>query len=296
MSFSIITDTSANLPTPWLKENGVSAVPFSYFINGREHKCIDTLLFNAKKFYTAIREGTKVTTSLISPAAYSDYFRAALENGEDVLYISMSSGISGSFQAAQLAAHGLSEEFPERRIILVDSIGASLGEGLLAMKAVEMRSAGMSIEETAAELEQMKTSMCQVFTVDDLMHLRSTGRLSNAKAVIGSVLNIKPLLKGDSAGRIVSFAKTRGRRRSIEAVADQYDRLVSDAENQTIGIAHADCMDDVVYLCGLLKRNNPPKEIMTVDYEPVTGAHVGPGALALFFFGSREFRFEKAFC
>ncbi len=135
--------------------------------------------------------------------------------------------------------------------------------------------------------------MCQVFTVDNLMHLRRTGRLSNAAAVVGTVLNIKPLLKGNENGNIVSFAKVRGRRRSIEAIAAQYDRLVENAGDQVIGIAHADCGDDAEYLCTLLRKNNPPKDIMVVDYEPVTGSHVGPGALALFFFGSDEFRGEK---
>ena len=292
MSFSIVTDTSANLPTPWLKENGVAAVPFSYYIDGREYRCTDTERFNGKKYYSAIREGTKVSTSLISPSGYADYFRVPLEKGEDLLFIGMSSGISGSFQAAQVAARNLAEMHPDRKILLVDSIGASLGEGFLAVKAVEMRNAGLSIEETAAAVEDLKLGMCQVFTVDDLLYLHSTGRLSNAKAVIGSVLNIKPLLKGDGAGRIVSFAKTRGRRRSIEAVADNYDRLVTGAAEQTVGIAHADCPEDAETLCALLRRNKPPKDILVVDYEPVTGAHVGPGALALFFFGSREFRDE----
>ena len=287
-----MTDTSANLPTSWLKENSIAAVPFSYCIDGREYRCLDTALFDGHRFYSSIREGTKVTTSLISPSEYTEYFRPVVERGEDLLFISMSSGISGSFQAARIAAINLCEEFPERSIMLVDSIGASLGEGFLAVKAEELRKKGKSIEETAAEIEKMKVSMCQVFTVDDLMYLRSTGRLSNAKAVIGSVLNIKPLLKGDEEGRIVSFAKARGRQRSIEAVAANYDRFVADASEQTIGIAHADCMEDVEYLCELLRKNNPPKDILIVDYEPVTGAHVGPGALALFFFGSTEFRSE----
>lgn len=292
MSFCIMTDTSANLPTPWLQENKVTAVPYSYYIDGREYKCLDTQLFDGHKFYSSIREGTKVTTSLISPSGYTEYFRPVLEKGEDLLFISMSSGISGSFQAARIAALNLCEVMPDRTIKLVDSIGASLGEGFLAVKAVEMKKKGMSLEETAEELEQLKTAMCQVFTVDDLMYLRSTGRLSNAKAVIGSVLNIKPLLKGNEEGRIVSFAKARGRRRSIEAIADNYDRLVVDAAQQTVGIAHADCMEDVSYLCELLKKKNPPEDFLIVDYEPVTGAHVGPGALALFFFGSPDFRAE----
>ena len=132
--------------------------------------------------------------------------------------------------------------------------------------------------------------MCQVFTVEDLKYLRNTGRLSNMAAIVGTMLNIKPLLKGNTEGKIVSFAKLHGRKRAIRAMAEQYDRMVRNAGAQTVGIAHADCQADVDYLVSLLKANNPPRDIMTVMYEPVTGSHVGPGTLALFFFGDRKFR------
>ena len=190
-------------------------------------------------------------------------------------------------------ADQLRDEFPDRQIFTVDTIGASLGEGLLALIAADMRDAGKTAAETAERLEYLKVGMCQVFTVDDLMHLRRTGRLSNAAAIIATVLSIKPLLKGNENGNIVSFAKIRGRRKSIEAIAEQYDRLVENAGDQVIGIAHADCRTDADYLISLLQRKHPPKDVMLVDYEPVTGSHVGPGALALFFFGSRTFRTEK---
>ncbi len=287
-----MTDTSANLPTVWLKENDVEAIAFSYFIGDLECFCSDTAAFSGHAYYSAIRNGSKVRTSLISPAKYADAFRKPLEKGEDLLFVGMSSGISGSFQSAVLAADQLRGEFPEQQICLVDSIGASLGEGLLVMDAVELRTAGHTVSETAEILENRKIGMCQVFTVDDLMHLRSTGRLSNARAVIGTVLNIKPLLKGDGTGHIVSFGKVRGRRKSIEAIAENYDRLVENASGQTVGIAQADCPEDTEYLCSLLQRNNPPGRILTVEYEPVTGAHVGPGALALFFYGKKTFRDE----
>ena len=293
MSFAIITDTSANLPTPLLKKYGIPAVPFSYFIDGQAFSCLDTEAFDSHSFYEAIRQGTRVSTSQINPGLFLEAFRGPLEKGLDVLFVSMSSGISGSCGSARIAAEQLSGEFPERKIRIVDTIGASLGEGFLALRAVELRDEGKDAEETFAILEELKQRMCQVFTVDDLMHLRSTGRLSNAAAVIGTVLNIKPLLKGNEHGQIVSFAKIRGRRRSIEAIAQNYDRLVENAADQVIGIAHADCPEDMEYLCSLLRKNNPPKDIMVVDYEPVTGSHVGPGALALFFFGSAQFRAEK---
>ena len=196
----------------------------------------------------------------------------------------MSSGISGSFQCAMLAADDLRAEFPERRIRLVDSLGASLGEGLLVMDAARFRAEGLDLDEAADALLRRRRQMVQVFTVDDLMFLRKGGRLSNAAALVGTVLQIKPLLKGDEAGRIVSFAKVRGRKRSIEALAEQYDALAAEPEAQTVGIAHAGCPADAAALRKLLRQTRPPRRILTVDYEPVTGSHVGPGALALFFY------------
>ena len=293
MDFAIFTDTSANLPTPLLEQMGVEALPFTYYIDGNEFSCTDTESFDGAAFYGAIRRGTVVSTSLVSPQKYSDSFRPALEAGRDILFIGMSSGISGSFGAGRLAAAQLREEFPKRRIIMLDSLGASLGEGLLVIRAHELRQEGRSITETADAVRDLVPAMCQVFTVDDLMHLRRTGRLSNAKAVVATVLNIKPLLKGNENGSIVSFAKIRGRRRSIEAIAEQYDQLVENADEQTVGIAHADCPEDAEALAELLRRNHPPRDFLIVDYEPVTGSHVGPGALALFFLGSRDFRKKK---
>ena len=254
--------------------------------------CTDTRSFDGKTFYDAMRAGAKVTTSQITPQSYIDTLTPLLEKGEDILFVGMSSGISGSYASAETAAAQLRMDFPERQIHLVDTLGASLGEGLLAVKAAECRDAGASVADTAALLDEMRVGMCQVFTVDDLKYLRRTGRLSNIVALVGTVLNIKPLLKGNQEGKIVSFATVRARRRSIQAMAERYNSMVKDAANQTIGIAHADCADDVKYLIGLLNEKNPPKEIMTVMYEPVTGSHVGPGALALFFMGDEKFRGE----
>ena len=287
MSFAIFTDTSANLPTPLIREKGITVLPFSYIIEGVPCRCLDTEAFDGAQFYGAIRQGTKVDTSLISPGVFEEGFRPVLREGRDILFVSMSSGISGSFASSLTAAEQLRREFPERRILCLDTLGASLGEGFLALRAAELRDRGAGLQETFDDLEDRRLGMCQVFTVDDLMHLRRTGRLSNAKALIAAVLNIKPLLKGDQNGHIVSFEKTRGRRRSVEAIAEAYDRLVEDPQEQVIGVAHADCREDVDKLVALLRRNHPPRDFLIVDYEPVTGSHVGPGALALFF-ESRE--------
>lgn len=284
MAFSIFTDTSANLPTAYLRSEDIGVVPFTYTVFGRDYQCLDTAAFESEGFYNAMRRGVEVSTTLVRPELYLAAFRPRLAAGEDLLFVGMSSGISGSFQCAMLAADDLREEFPERRIRLVDTLGASLGEGLLVMDAARYRAQGMDLDAATEALLRRRRQMVQVFTVDDLMFLRKGGRLSNAAALVGTVLQIKPLLKGDEAGRIVSFAKVRGRKRSIEALAEQYDAQVAEPEAQTVGIAHAGCPADAAALRKLLQKNHPPRRILTVDYEPVTGSHVGPGALALFFY------------
>lgn len=288
--FQILTDTSANLDTAVLQQRNIHVIPFHFYVDGQSHFCENTAKFDGKAFYDAIRAGARSTTSQISPQAYIDEMTPMLAAGDDVLFVSMSSGISGSFASSQVAAQHLSAEFPQRTIRLVDTRGASLGEGLLALRAADMRDAGADIDETADAIFALHRNMCQIFTVEDLKYLRATGRVSGAAALVGSILQIKPLLKGDDEGKIVCFSKLRGRKRSIQAMAERYDELVKDAQAQTVGIAHADCPEDAEMLAALLRRNHPPKEIMTVVYEPVTGSHVGPGALALFFLGDETAR------
>ena len=288
--FQILTDTSANLDTAVLQQRNIHVIPFHFYVDGQSHFCENTAKFDGKAFYDAIRAGARSTTSQISPQAYIDEMTPMLAAGDDVLFVSMSSGISGSFASSQVAAQHLSAEFPQRTIRLVDTRGASLGEGLLALRAADMRDAGADIDETADAIFALHRNMCQIFTVEDLKYLRATGRVSGAAALVGSILQIKPLLKGDDEGKIVCFSKLRGRKRSIQAMSERYDELVKDAEAQTVGIAHADCPEDAEMLAALLRRNHPPKEIMTVVYEPVTGSHVGPGALALFFLGDETAR------
>lgn len=289
--FRIVTDTSANLPTAYLQQEHITIIPFTFHADGDEQACLDLNTFDAKTFYAQMRSGTKVSTSQIPPQRYLDVLTPMLEAGEDVLFVSMSSGISGSYASGQIAARQLREEFPARKLLLVDTYSASLGEGLLVMRAVDCRREGMSIDDTYTLLRSLRHRMAQIFTVDDLRYLRRTGRLSNLEAAVGTVLQIKPLLKGDPQGKIVCFAKLRGRQRAIEAIAKRYEELVRDAQTQTVGIAHADCAPDAQILASLLRRSSyPPKQILLVDYEPVTGSHVGPGALALFFLSDDKVR------
>ena len=292
--FTIVTDTSANLPTPLAKEAVLFVLPFTYTIDGKTYAAEDTESFDGVSFYEKIRRGMLVKTSLINTQTYLDHFTPLAESGQDILFISMSSGISGSYNSAVLAAGEIREQFPSVTIRTLDTMGASLGEGLIALRAAALKKEGKSLEETYQACRDMCLHMGQVFTVDNLMHLRRTGRCSNAKAAIGTVLNIKPLLKGNELGQIVTYGQVRGRKKSLIALARSYEEHVQDAQNQTIGIAHAGCIEDAVYLISLLKQTKyPPKDILTVMYEPVTGSHVGPGTLALFFLGDENVRSLK---
>ena len=312
MSFAILTDTSANLPTPLLEKHGITVVPFSYSYDGAEHICLDTETFDGAAYYGAMRKGTVVTTSLVNPGRFIAAARPLLAAGKDILFVGMSSGISGSFVMLLLGFYGtiigavadlnflvlipfaigclIGLITVTKLIKFIDTLGASLGEGILVLRAIEMRESGASLSETAAALRDMRWRMYQIFTVDDIMYLRRTGRLSNAKAIVASVLHIKPLLKGNEEGRIVAVDKIRGRRKAIDALVERYRKYVVAPETQTVGIAHADCAEDAEYLVSALRIVAPPKEIMTVMYEPVTGSHVGPGALALFFLGDENVR------
>ena len=283
MSFDVLTDTSGNLPTARALAAGLKMIPFTYTIDGKDYTCTDTAEFDGDAFYERIRGGVRVTTTQISPQSYADFFTPSLEEGKDVIFVAMSSGISGSCNSAHIAADMLKNRFPDRTVAIIDTRGAALGEGIIALEAAKLRDRGCDTRNAVKILEDMVERMFNVFTVDDLMHLRRGGRLSNLSAIVGTVLQIKPLLKGDQEGKIVAFAKLRGRKKSIQALGQLYDKLAVRPEEQIVGIAQAGCREDAEMLVQLLRRNRPPREILNVEYEPVTGSHVGPGALALFF-------------
>ena len=283
MSFVVATDTSSNLPTSLIREYDIQEIAFSYFYEGEEHQCLDTAAFDGDAYYERIKQGLRVTTSQIAPQTYMDFFEPWLKEGRDVVYVAMSSGISGSCHSARIAAEELMDNYPDRRVEVIDTRGAALGEGLIALQAAKMRDEGVNTALAAARLKVICERMFNVFTVDDLMHLKRGGRLSNVSAVIGTVLQIKPILKGNEEGKIVAFAKVRGRKQSVKTLAQMYDKLAVEPEKQLVGIVEAGCKEEAAQLADMLRANRPPREILTVEYEPVTGSYVGPGALALFF-------------
>ena len=280
----LFTDTSANLPVALTKQHHITVVPFSYTVDGKETDYPDDVDFDGAAFYGAMRRGAVVKTSMVNPALMANYFERALSQGDDVLSVGMSGGISGTAHAASLAVEELKEEFPERKVASIDTYAASLGEGLLVVEAARMLENGASFDEIVEKISQRRHVMCQYFTVDDLAYLERGGRVSKAAAIVGTVLKIKPLLRGDEEGRIVLCGKTRGRKQSLASLADFYEKLVAD-KTEEIGIAHADDAECAQFLLDALRKRGFTGDCLTVCYEPVTGCHVGPGTVELFFYG-----------
>lgn len=290
MSFVISTDTSANLPTPYTKKHEIVVIPFTYSINGEEYSCMDTESFAGDDYFARLKDGMRVTTSQIPPQRYIDAWLPALAGGRDVVFVGMSSGISGSYASAEVAAMQLREAFPERRVYTIDTLAASLGEGLQVMHAVDWRAAGLTAEETAQLLRARRANMCQTVLLEDLMYLKRGGRLSGATAMIGTVLGIRPLLKGSSEGTFASCGKVRSRKAGLALLAERYEKLAVEPENRTVAIAYTDCREDAEKLAQLLRAAAPMKELVLMQYEPVTGSYLGPGAVALFFEGDKDVR------
>ena len=286
MSFSVFTDGCSNLPGYILDQLNIRVLPCSYVLDGVPGTYEgDIDAFDSHGYYDKLRSGSQMKTSLLNTHLFITHFRPELEAGKDVIYVGMSSGISGTIQAARIAAEELTEEFPERTVRIVDSLGAGFGPGLLACRASDLRSEGKTAAEAADILDAEVMHLLQYFTVDDLNFLKRTGRVSGATAAIGTVMNIKPLLWGDPTGHIVALQKCRGRKKAIDAIVELYRTRAIHPENQRIAISHGDCLEEAELLAQRICEICKPKELILCPHEPFTGAHVGPGMLALFFFG-----------
>ena len=288
MSFAIITDSTANLKKSFLNLNGIKAIGMPYFINSKEFMCTEIESFDDAAYYGKIREGTLVSTSQCNPQQIADVFEEELKKGRDLIFIGLSSGVSGSFKSAEIAKAELEKLYPQQKILLIDSLGAALGIGLCVFYADMYRKKGYSVEETYEKVSLIRDRMYQVFIVDDLMHLKRTGRLSNVSAAVGCVLGIKPVLKGNREGKIVVTGKIRGRKQAICALAEKCVKLIK--EIKVIGITYADCKEDALMLKSLIEEKIKPQKFIIEKHEPVTGAHIGPGALALYFVGDSNVR------
>ena len=222
MSFAIVTDSLAGLPLAQIARRGLVVIPLSYTISGKEHLCLAPEGYDSAAFFQTMKLRGEVSTSMVPPHRFLTFLKPLLRSGLDLLFLSASSGLSSSYQSACMAAEQLREEFPQRKLQIVDSLSSSLGQGLLVLRAFDLRERGMCLEDTARTLLSLRHRIAHLFTVDDLMYLSRGGRLSGAKAMLGTALGLKPLLKGDPNGRIVLCGKARGRAQAIGKLADQY--------------------------------------------------------------------------
>lgn len=290
MEFEIVTDSSSNLIESMIDDFGLHVLPLTFMVDGEEcQSYLKGRHTDLSLFYTMMREGKVITTSLPNLAHSESLMRGLLEQGRDVLYVGFSSGLSGTFEAIKLLIDELSAQFPERTLFAVDTLAASGGEGLLVRHAVQRARAGASIGEVRDWIENNKLHLAHWFTVDDLMFLFRGGRVSKTSAWAGTMLNIKPVMHVDDEGRLVPLEKVRGRKKSLNALVDHMARTAKQPiGEQTIFINHGDCLADAEYLADQVRTRFGCANI-TINYvDPVIGAHSGPGTMALFFLADKR--------
>ena len=292
MDFEIVTDSCCNLLEDMIDDFGIHVLPLTFMVDGEDEVYQSYLKgerTDLKQFYTMMREGKVFKTSLPNLAESEALFRKLLSNGRDVIYLAFSSGLSGTYQALSLMAEQLREEFPERKLYVVDTLAASGGQGLLVWYTVQHARAGESIDQVRNWLEENKLHLAHWFTVDDLMFLFRGGRVSKTAAWAGTLLNIKPVLHVDDEGHLIPMEKVRGRKKSLNALIDHMeksaDKPISD---QMVFITHGDCIEDAEYVAGKIKERFGVKEVVINYVDPVIGAHSGPGTMALFFLADKR--------
>lgn len=285
-NYKIITDSGCDLPKEMLAQLDVQSVPL--FVNFRGTDMEDSVDEGINEMYAGLRAGENATTSAVNPDRWAQKIEGVLDAGQDVLVITFSSGLSTTYQSAVIAAGELKEKHPDRKIIVIDSLAASLGQGLLVWYTCKKQAEGLSIEELAAWVEENRMHLCHWFTVDDLMYLKRGGRVSAATALVGTMLQIKPVLHVDNEGHLINISKVRGRKASIQALAEKAVQLGAGFDNSTMFICHGDCIDDAETLAALVKEKCGVKEVFIGYTGAVIGSHSGPGTLALFFMGEHR--------
>lgn len=287
--YVLITDSSADLSQEMVQELGVTVLPLSFTIQGKVYRNYpDNREMDLPLFYDMLRAGELATTSAVNVAEYTQAVEPILQEKKDVLILAFSSGLSSTYQASVLAAEELREKYPDRKIYTVDTLCASLGQGLLVYLAVQEQRKGRSIEEVRDWAESTKLNLCHQFTVDDLHFLKRGGRISATTAVVGSMLQIKPVLHVDNEGRLINIGKARGRQASLKALVDKMEKTVTEEGRKTVFISHGDCRKDAVAVADMVRERFGTQDIRINYVGPVIGAHSGPGTLALFYLGTER--------
>lgn len=284
--FVIVTDSTTDLPKSYYEEKGIPVVSLSYILDGVTYQDMNGL--SGKEFFDKIRAGSMPTTSQINPEQAKEALEPIVKEGKDILYIGFTSGLSGSYNSVRMAAEELSEDYPEQKIIAIDSLCASMGEGLLLYKAVELKEQGKSLEEIAAWVEDNKLHICHDVTIDDLYHLHRGGRVSKASAVVGSIIKIKPMIHVNEEGKLIVIGKERGRKKAMTALVDRMEKKQGDFKNDVVMIVHGDVEEDAEFLKKEIESRFGTKNIIINGIGSVIGSHTGPGVISIFYMGDRS--------
>lgn len=284
--FVIATDSTVDLQKAFLEENDVLTISLSYIMDGITYKDLEGL--SHEEFFEKLKNGSLPTTSQINPEEARKALEPVLQEGKDILYIGFSSGLSGSYNSVRMAAEDLSEEYPESKIIVIDSLCASMGEGLLLYKALQLKEQKKSLEEIAKWIEENKLHICHNVTVDDLNHLHRGGRISKTTAILGTMVKIKPIIHMDNEGKLVVIGKERGRKKSLITLLDRMESQMQGYENDVVMITHGNCIEDAKYLEEQIKNRFGIKKIIINGIGSVIGSHTGAGVVAVFFMGNER--------
>lgn len=286
--YLICTDSTCDLPKEYKDKNNIASLPLTYTLDGKNYPDDETSPISNHEFYESMRNGKLPVTSQINASDFTNKVEPFLAEGKDVLFIAFSSGLSGSYQSCCIGADELRAKYPDRKIVVIDSLCASLGEGLLVHYAVKNLNDGMSLEENAKWIEEHKLNICHWFTVDDLNHLHRLGRVSKTTAVLGSLIGIKPVMHMADDGKLYVVTKARGRMASLDKMVDYMEELGVDIQSQDIFISHGDCMDDVEKLADKVEKRFGKRPCLYNYVGSVIGSHSGPGTLAIFFMGKHR--------
>ena len=284
--YVITVNSTVDLPKEWLEERNVPVVPLRYTMDGQTYEDMNGL--TAKEFFDKLREGKMSVTSQVNPEEAKEALEPFVKAGKDVLHLAFSSGLSGTCNSMKIAGEELQEEYPEAKVIVIDTLCACLGEGLLLYKALQQKAAGKTIQETADWVEENKLHICHDVTVDDLNHLHRGGRISKATAVVGTMVKIKPIIHMDDNGKLQVIGKERGRKKSLNKIVDMAVEQSKGWDNDIIMITHGDCIEDAEYVAGLVREKMGIDNILINNIGTVIGSHTGPGVVAVFCMGKKR--------